>query len=92
MATLSAEMGRRPRSDLDTICLMDAQAATLAWKITAVGNRPRDHVGRDLVVGSWQWDHRLRSIRDLHKDTPAWMIGAISHPCRGHSESWPFNT
>ena len=56
----------------------DPQAATVAWRIKAVGRRPRDYMGRDLLIGSWQRDLRFRRFRRHFKDMPEWVLEMTS--------------
>ena len=51
---------------------LDPQAATVAWPIVAVGRRPRDFMGRDLIIGSCQRDLRLRRFRRHFNGLPDW--------------------
>jgi hypothetical protein len=53
------------------------------WKVVAVGRRPIDHLGRDLLFGSIQRDRRLWRLRTMFKHKPYWMI----HDFDGPSES-----
>lgn len=47
-----------------------ARQLVFSPRVVAVGNRPRDHAQRDLLIGGWQKDGRCYQFRKLikHKD------------------------
>ena len=45
----------------------------LNWNVLSVGNRPRDHLQRDLIIASCHRDSRLWPFHKLRKNSPAWL-------------------
>src|SRR4051812_23331403 len=50
-----------------------------AWRVEAVGRRPADHLGRDLMHGSLLRDPRCRSLRRAAKDPSGWLLESVAH-------------
>lgn len=53
--------------------------AVLQWRVTAVGNRPQDHLARDLLHGSLLRDRRPRLYHGNVRQPPGWVLGAVEH-------------
>lgn len=51
-----------------------ARRGVMNWSIAAFGNRPEDHLVRDLMFGSLERDRRLWPWRTLCKHKPPWMF------------------
>jgi len=53
----------------------------LGWfPVVAVGDRPRDHMTRDLMHGSLLRDHRVPAFARMAKDPPPdWLREAVAH-------------
>ncbi|OAI55005.1 hypothetical protein AYO44_13710 [Planctomycetaceae bacterium SCGC AG-212-F19] len=64
---------------LKTVESDDAQEAVANWRITAVGNRPRDHMGRDFLFGSLFRDYRPTMFSRYAKEPPEWMLPLVNH-------------
>jgi hypothetical protein len=56
-----------------------AMRAVLEYAVQAVGNRPRDHMGRDLKTASWLRDRKMWPFRAMSKSPPNWMVREVSH-------------
>jgi len=51
----------------------------LGWfPVLAVGDRPRDHMTRDLMHGSLLRDHRVPAFGKMAKDPPDWIREAVA--------------
>jgi hypothetical protein len=51
----------------------EARQLVERWKIIAIGNRPIDHMGRDLLIASHQRDSRQKIFRRLCSRPPGWV-------------------
>ena len=51
------------------------------WRITSVGNRPTDHLARDLLFASCQRDPRLWRLRKMFANKPLWMCRDVFTLC-----------
>lgn len=49
------------------------------WHITAVGNRPTDHMARDLMHGSLLRNPCARWFQRIARDAPDWIAGTVVH-------------
>lgn len=49
------------------------------WKITAIGNRPHDHLVRDNLFGSLIRDHRGQAFQAMLRRPPDWMTDSVQH-------------
>jgi hypothetical protein len=58
---------------------LDPRGAVEAWKIAALGRRPRDYLARDLLLHSLWRDERPRMFHGLAKKPPAWVEDHVAH-------------
>lgn len=49
------------------------------WRITAIGNRPQDHLVRDNLFGALIRDHRGQAFQALLRQPRGWMENAVEH-------------
>ncbi len=49
------------------------------WRIAAVGNRPKDHMGRNLMHAALLRNHRTPWFRKLARRPPEWLCRAVAH-------------
>ncbi|MCY2990908.1 MAG: hypothetical protein NTY19_23985 [Planctomycetota bacterium] len=49
------------------------------WRITAIGNRPHDHLVRDNLFGSLIRDHRGQVFQALLRRPPDWMSESVKY-------------
>ena len=57
-----------PPADPDAIV-----GAVLDWGVDAVGNRPEDHMARDLMHAAWLRDGRMAMFRRLTREPEPWV-------------------
>src|SRR4051812_19942657 len=58
----------------------DARVAQVCnWKFVAVGNRPVDHLGRDVLLGSLMRDGRSKAFRSISRKTFDWAEARVAH-------------
>ena len=62
-----------PRGDILFEHAPQAQAMVRKWRILSVGNRPKDHMIRDLLFATIQKDGRMWKFHSLLKNKPRWM-------------------
>lgn len=61
------------------------------WRIVAVGHRPEDYMGRDLLLGSLMRDERPRAFQWMSKKPLAWMNEMVTHlPVRDQKQALQF--
>jgi hypothetical protein len=58
---------------------LDPRGAVEAWKLAALGHRPRDYLARDLLLGSLWRDERPSVFHELAKKPPAWIEDHVRH-------------
>jgi hypothetical protein len=58
---------------------LDPRGAVEAWRIAALGQRPRDYLARDLLLNSLWRDERPRAFHSLAKKPPAWIEDHVRH-------------
>src|SRR5262245_30108282 len=46
------------------------------WRVVGQGNRPVDHIGRDLLYGSLGRDYRVGQYHRLRREPPEWVADA----------------
>jgi hypothetical protein len=58
---------------------LDPRGAVEAWRIAALGRRPRDYLTRDLLLNSLWRDERPRVFHELAKKPPVWVEDHVRH-------------
>src|SRR5208282_2461654 len=56
-----------------------ARDAVGNWRITAVGNRPQDHMARDFLCASLLRDFRPTWFSQYAKNPADWMLKLVRH-------------
>src|SRR3954470_21349756 len=58
----------------------DARIAYVGnWEFVAVGNRPVDHLGRDVLLGSLMRDRRSKAFRSISRQPFGWAEARVAH-------------
>ena len=58
----------------------EAVAAWMAqWRVEAAGNRPVDHLARDLMHGALLRNHRTPWFQQMARNPPGWARAAVAH-------------
>lgn len=59
---------------------LDARIAHVVnWEFATVGNRPVDHLGRDVLLGSLMRDRRSKAFRSISRKTFEWAEARVAH-------------
>jgi hypothetical protein len=80
LPTTGFELPYHPDPDL-------VRAQVCRWRLTALGDRPVDHVGRDLLLASLLRDRRNRRFRGLTRYPLPWMEERVAHLDHHHRRS-----
>lgn len=59
---------------------LDARIAHVGnWEFVTVGNRPVDHLGRDVLLGSLMRDRRSKAFRSISRKPFDWAEARVAH-------------
>jgi hypothetical protein len=77
-----------PLADEQGVPDRDPRGAVEAWRIAALGQRPRDYLARDLLLHSLWRDERPRVFHKLAKKPPGWIEDHVRHlPGNQHKQA-----
>src|SRR4051794_37649769 len=78
LGTFLTQLGDHPGGRVPFIDEEEFASLMEGWRVVARGNRPHDHVGRDLLFGSPRRDHRVGWYHRLRRKPPAWVNAAFT--------------